>query len=362
MLHYYTRGDGTLFTCPNRIVYLPRALTGEQISAIWEDLLVAPASLIGTLEVITKGIDPTFETLPSFIAIYLQEPAEGHKTGHRDIRVAVRGDLSLSLVTATQEEQTFSGAAATMWREESAQNVRMLGVGNFQSCSLPLYYGVSYSGGFIWTGEDTAMDLSVSAGAQVQTGPPTTPDLGETLTELPEEWFESQPPRSTAPLLAQAPPVAQGATATQQEVDTAAPEPDQSLPPAPPSSPQSAPATAVLNAPYFGSVQFAHGQEVDLGDPIVVGRKPSIAGSGAQPGAILVTVPSPSKDISRNHLGIHVEQGYVIATDLGSVNGTMLKRSGQPDRKLNPREGTLILNGDILDLGDSAILSFHEIA
>lgn len=372
MLHYYTRGDGTLFTCPNRIVYLPRGLTDAQITAIWEELLRAPGSLVGTLEVITKGLDPTFETLPDFIAIYFEEPSADQQQGHRNIRVAMRGDLSLTLATATQEERTFTGVSAMMWREESAQDVHMLGVGNIQSCTLPLVHGVCYSGGFIWSGEGTSLDLPQSNCARPPAAVPTTADLGETLTEVPEDWFESQPPQSTAPLLAQpltstpvplvSAPVALPAPAPTEVLTSR--EQANVLPPStpPPLPDQGGPPTTVMAEPYFGSVQFAHGQEVDLGDPIVVGRKPSIAGSGAQPGAVLVTVPSPSKDISRNHLGIHLEQGYVIATDLGSVNGTLLKRGGQPDRRLNTREGTLILNGDILDLGDNAILSFHGIA
>lgn len=109
----------------------------------------------------------------------------------------------------------------------------------------------------------------------------------------------------------------------------------------------------------LGRVRFSHGEVVELGVPLVIGRKPSHEGSGADPIARMVSVPSPSKDISRNHLMLHVEQGNVLATDLGSVNGSVLRRSGCEDADLDANIASLVISDDLIDLGDGVTLVFE---
>jgi len=199
-------------------------------------------------------------------------------------------------------------------------------------------------------------------------------DLGQTLAELPEEWFgqgeddvyedSEVDPAPIGPV-----PVHEAATqvfgtpppdvmpteviATAAEIAAAHVAAAQTT--------AFETANAAAYAVHQGYVRFSHGEVIELGVPLVIGRKPTHEGSGAQPFARMVSVPSPSKDISRNHLLISVEQGHVLAQDLGSVNGTLLRRSGQPDRQLQSQQATLILSDDVLDLGDGVTLTFEQL-
>jgi pSer/pThr/pTyr-binding forkhead associated (FHA) protein len=74
----------------------------------------------------------------------------------------------------------------------------------------------------------------------------------------------------------------------------------------------------------------------------------------------LVTVPSPQQDISRSHLELRLEGWHVVALDLGTTNGTTLHRPGHEPLRLRAREGVLLRDGDLLDLGDDVHLTYGE--
>lgn len=100
------------------------------------------------------------------------------------------------------------------------------------------------------------------------------------------------------------------------------------------------------------------GERVALDRGAVVGRRPrAVRATGQLPH--LVTVPSPSQDISRNHVEVRVEGGDVIAVDLDTMNGTRLLRAGAEPVRMHPNEQTLLVAGDRLDLGDGVTLSFE---
>jgi pSer/pThr/pTyr-binding forkhead associated (FHA) protein len=75
----------------------------------------------------------------------------------------------------------------------------------------------------------------------------------------------------------------------------------------------------------------------------------------------LVTVPSPQQDISRSHVEIQIEGSHVIARDLDTTNGTMLRRPGQPPLRLTVSDSVLAISGDVLDLGDGITVTFRDI-
>jgi len=90
---------------------------------------------------------------------------------------------------------------------------------------------------------------------------------------------------------------------------------------------------------------------------VLVGRKPSGArGHGADLPQLLVIPGYPH--VSSNHLEIRVDGWTVFARDLGSLNGTFLRRRGEQPSKLT--EPIPIYNGDILDLGHGASVVFEE--
>ncbi|MFC5433460.1 FHA domain-containing protein [Microbacterium suwonense] len=100
------------------------------------------------------------------------------------------------------------------------------------------------------------------------------------------------------------------------------------------------------------------GQRVVLDRSAVVGRRPrAVRATGEIPH--LVTVESANHDVSRSHVELGIVAGDVVATDLGTTNGTWLLRTNSEPVRLQPHEAALLVAGDRLDLGDGVQLSFE---
>lgn len=112
-----------------------------------------------------------------------------------------------------------------------------------------------------------------------------------------------------------------------------------------------------------GGVQPGTGssQVVELDRPVIVGRRPRTNNASADRTPRLVTVASPDQDISRSHVEITLEEWHVLVADLATTNGTTLLRPGQPPRRLHPNEKVIVVEGDVVDLGDGATLTFEGI-
>lgn len=114
-------------------------------------------------------------------------------------------------------------------------------------------------------------------------------------------------------------------------------------------------------APARGRIRLSTGRIVELERPVVVGRRPqSTRTSGAQL-PTLVAVDSPEQDISRSHVEIRAEGEHVLATDLDTTNGTVLLRGGQDPVRLHPGEPTMVVTGDVLDIGDGVTIAFEDL-
>ena len=110
-----------------------------------------------------------------------------------------------------------------------------------------------------------------------------------------------------------------------------------------------------------GRAHISTGEEVLLDRSVVVGRKPRASRTtGDLPH--LVTVPSPDQDISRSHVEIRVESGAVLAVDLDTTNGTVLRRIGAEPKRLHPHEPTIVLDGDVLEIGDGITITLEGVS
>ncbi|MFP3714537.1 FHA domain-containing protein [Puerhibacterium sp. TATVAM-FAB25] len=118
---------------------------------------------------------------------------------------------------------------------------------------------------------------------------------------------------------------------------------------------------ALAPRPLLGRMRTSAGEVVDLDRTVVVGRRPRAPRTSGGDGARLVTVDSPSQDISRSHVEVRLEGWHVLVSDMATTNGTTLLRPGQPPRRLHPSEGVLVADGDVVDLGDGVTLGFEEI-
>lgn len=120
--------------------------------------------------------------------------------------------------------------------------------------------------------------------------------------------------------------------------------------------------TRTVQRPPLGYVDISTGTRFVLDRSAVIGRRPRASRVSADDVPQLVTVPSPQQDISRSHLELRLEGWHVVATDLGTTNGTTLMRPGMEPVRLRSGEGVVLGEGDQLDLGDGIRLMMRGMA
>lgn len=111
----------------------------------------------------------------------------------------------------------------------------------------------------------------------------------------------------------------------------------------------------------MGRVVLSTGPVLTLERVLVLGRRPRWAGATGVIAPALVTVDSPTHDISRNHIEIRREGDTVLVTDLNTTNGTLLLRGQEVPRRLHPGDATLVVNGDVVDIGDGVTITFEDL-
>lgn len=114
--------------------------------------------------------------------------------------------------------------------------------------------------------------------------------------------------------------------------------------------PASAPAEPVYR------VVLGDGTEVEVDAPVYVGRRPSRPRIHTGPEPRLVTLPSPSRELSATHLELRVVGGALVASDMRSTNGTIVQLPGAAPRTLIRGESAVVVGGTRIDLGDGAVL------
>lgn len=122
----------------------------------------------------------------------------------------------------------------------------------------------------------------------------------------------------------------------------------------------SLPPLAPPRPPSPGRLRVSDGQVVALDRTVVIGRRPRSTRVSGTDLPHLVAVDSPQQDISRSHVEVRVEGDSIVATDLRTTNGTTLRRPGTDPVRLHPGEGTVVVPGDVLDLGDGITVAVEE--
>jgi hypothetical protein len=118
--------------------------------------------------------------------------------------------------------------------------------------------------------------------------------------------------------------------------------------------PAPAPTPAPVAAPVapLGRLRLSTGQIVLLDRTVIIGRRPGSSRASGAEMPHLIGVDSPQQDISRNHIEVRAEGDSILVTDLRTTNGTTLLRQGSVPTRLHPGEPTIVVSGDVLDLGD----------
>jgi hypothetical protein len=114
--------------------------------------------------------------------------------------------------------------------------------------------------------------------------------------------------------------------------------------------------------PAPGQVRLSTGQVVTLDRTVVIGRRPRSTRVSGTDLPHLVAVDSPQQDISRSHVELRVEGESIVATDLRTTNGTTLLRAGSEPMRLHPGEGSVVVPGDVLDLGDGITVAIEAVS
>jgi len=107
--------------------------------------------------------------------------------------------------------------------------------------------------------------------------------------------------------------------------------------------------------PAAFAARVPSGDTIALDAPILVGRRPTL--QRVEPGVPprLVTVPSPTQEVSSTHARIEQSGDAVVVTDLRSTNGTVVTGPGGA-RRLRPGESVVVLAGARVDIGDGNII------
>jgi hypothetical protein len=111
--------------------------------------------------------------------------------------------------------------------------------------------------------------------------------------------------------------------------------------------------------PATFAARLPSGDTLALDAPLLVGRRPAFqrVGSGAPPR--LVTVVSPTQEVSSTHLRIEQSGDAVVVTDLRSTNGTTVTGPAGA-RRLRPGESVVVLAGARVEIGDGNIIEITQ--
>lgn len=114
--------------------------------------------------------------------------------------------------------------------------------------------------------------------------------------------------------------------------------------------------------PPLALLRASNGLTESVDRVVLIGRAPAANASTAR-SPRLMTVLSPSHDISRTHLEVAPEGWQVVVTDLRSTNGTVLVHPGSGERTQLPSgEPVPVPLGSVLELGDgvSVLIDFPQ--
>ncbi len=98
------------------------------------------------------------------------------------------------------------------------------------------------------------------------------------------------------------------------------------------------------------------GRVVRLDRPLVVGRRPAAPRVVVDGGPVLVTVPSPSGQVSSSHVLLHAEGEAAVVADLRSTNGTVVRPPGAAPFRMTAGASIVVLTGTLVEIGDGNVI------
>lgn len=112
--------------------------------------------------------------------------------------------------------------------------------------------------------------------------------------------------------------------------------------------------------PVLGVLRFSNGDEYPLVRSILMGRSPKASGtSQGHQLPELITLASPSKELSSTHLEIRLEGWQVLAIDRRSTNGTTVALPGRDPQRLHPGNAIPIVPGTVIDMAEEIQFTYE---
>lgn len=312
-------------------------------SALWGAMTASDAVFEDLLSIIAAvGIGH----LPDFALVELVDVASS------SVAVAVRGGATIDL--HGPQRSSYTGSGVGTWVEGSAQRVGGISLGLAPAAAtggiLPLGRGVARANALQWGETRTTPDAALEPAPRAAA---TTADIDplETVTIDRGSLADAIGPRRRGN--GGAPPAAGVAASPGAATDAAAaqpamPEVDDStvLGGRRPAGPVGTVPAAPRATRY---VLRVGGDEHPVDQPLVLGRSPR---AGQHPGARIVAVASPRKEVSGTHIEVRVEGGQLLVQDLGSTNGTVVRDPAGVASLLRGGASARVEPGTRLDLGD----------
>ncbi len=117
--------------------------------------------------------------------------------------------------------------------------------------------------------------------------------------------------------------------------------------------------TFTMPRPALGSLRLSTGDVVTLDRSVLLGRAPTLGpGIAVTERPHVVKVPSPERDVSRNHVEVVLEGWHVLIRDLGTTNGTTVTLPGGMPVRLRANDQQVLEPGSIVSMADEVTFVF----
>jgi len=322
-----TRGAGFAMVT-DRFALLLGPGAGEPLAAaVWEAMAGRDAAFEDVLSAIAAvGIG----ALPDFALVEVVD------AGSSAVSVAVRGAATIDL--HGPQRSSYAGTGVGTWVEGSAQHVAgiSLGLGTEPGRPLlPIGRGVVRTDALEWGATARAAVAAIPASAASSADPVAALEDADPLETVAVDRRALTPPfgprRRPQPEPEPEPElVSEPESPREAEVDDSTVLGSRRAP------------VADAPASHRYVLRLEHGGDYPLDRPIVLGRAPRAA---QHPGARIVAVPSPRKEVSGTHVEVRLDDGALVVRDLGSKNGTFVR---VPDE-------TPLFHGDYVFIGQQLL-------
>ena len=112
--------------------------------------------------------------------------------------------------------------------------------------------------------------------------------------------------------------------------------------------------------PALGILRLSTGDIVTLDRNVLLGRAPKpVDGLPPEEQPHVVKVPSPERDISRNHVEVLVEGWHVLIRDLGTTNGTTVALPGESPVRMRANDQQSLEPGSVVSMADEVSFTYE---